>query len=145
MLWVASAATAGHPLFTATRVREIRIYVPSVSSVDASQASAEFIGTNVPSMLRSSAAVGVESALLVLRPPKNSTADFWLATASDTVDVFRLTAVPDGCVVDITFDYIMPEAGITAGSTGSATAGTIYQNEITNLTAVGYTGKILTA
>ncbi len=144
-IFMATGTTSGARIFSAIRVRRIRMWCAgNLSTVDnvatiGVQISLEWMGSQwARDQKYQDEALGTKIAYIDTKPPKNSMASWWIVagSATDTTgavgNMFRLGG-PDGTIVDVTIEYTMidDESAIpVVRSVSAATAGKLYYSPL---------------
>ncbi len=111
---VATAANTGYGMARAVRLKYVEIWEPfQGASMNTSLAGIQFYGTGATNTgtndERFCVAVGTNTpAHLLAYPPKETLVGWWQNVASSLV-LFDLKNLEEGCIVDISFDYISGE------------------------------------
>ncbi len=127
---VATSATTTARIFGAVKLNRVRIWGPSSTSFQGSVVSVEWLGSNAPSKLVSDKGMYPNPSYINTRPPKESSARWWVIGGSNESTALCKIAVPQEAVVYVDVSYrLMDDDSATSGdSTTGMTLGKCYYN-----------------
>lgn len=149
-----SNGNSGNTVYTAVRLKRVKIWAGTTSSTPASTsmvtAAVEWQSTRGPTTLKSDTGNSFEPAHVDTKPPKESEASFWSQVSSSTTIrneiLFYITA-PVGAIVDVSICYVeangsqlaAPQESLQINTVTPVTASSYLQNSLDN-TANGAAG-----
>ena len=137
------------PLFSSFRLKKVELWSQPLpagngSTIPTQNVRFEWKGDNVPDVVLADTSNGIEPAHVVAFPPRNSSATWWYHRGGTAKDLFQVTELPVGGILDVEVEYVL-EDNVSApfASTVTGAAGAIVQvspplGAGSNLTPVGY-------
>jgi len=138
LLVVATSATASFRIWGAVRLKEIEMWSAGAlgttgASLPQNLIGVEWFGTTnsyMNSVKVTDSSMGIKPAYLRVKPPKESSSDFWISQGGQSDTTTTLFAINGsiGAVVDVTMLVVLvdDEAASAGPTTTGMTAGTVY-------------------
>jgi len=133
--------TSNARVLSGFRIRSVEMWsIGSGGVVLPTTVSVEWTSSYGPSRIVSDTSMSIAPAHVVTAPPPDSLASFWSLSGSNENDVVMILSIPEGTVLDITYDAIFQngESPVIVTTTTSNTAGALYMMCFDGATSFGY-------